>query len=170
MIRRDKNRALELLLHKLENKRNNLDFISFVSSKSFMADSEILIIINFLMKKREESPIIDTLIVQFAHRVRLKIRDITDCLDYKIPKDFSLKMKLLGSIGSKHPDMVFAELVSYAYESLPSSRRQVYAAINMLDRSACDKIVETYLEILTRETDAANIKKIKGALRKMRKV
>lgn len=170
IIRKNRSQALELIISLAnETRKGNNYFKSFVASKSFMKDKEILYLIHFLITQRHLSNLVDRLIEHFAYRVRLNIRPIVDSLSYKIPQDFNLKIKLLGCIGSKYPDLVIHELISFTYERSASARAQVYTALNMLDRRAKSKIETAFVEALERETNEKNIKKLNNALRKIRK-
>ncbi|QXP63267.1 hypothetical protein [Polaribacter sp. HaHaR_3_91] len=170
LIRKNKKQALEKILSLMDKtKKGNRYFRSFVASKAFMKDKEILVLIEYFMKNRDISNSVDKLIEHFSYRIRLKIRPIIDSLDYNNPKDFNLKIKLLGCVGSKYPDMVTHQLISFCYERLATSRRKVYKAINMLDNGQEDIIEKAYREILNRETNKINLKIIKTKLARIQK-
>jgi hypothetical protein len=169
IIRKNNIHALELLISLMDGtKRANRYFKGFVASKSFMKDKEIMSLINFLMTQRYLNELVDRLIEYFAYKIRLSIRPIVDSLSYKIPKDFSLKIKLLGCIGTIYPDLVIHELNSFGYEQSVTARRQVYAALNMLHHSSKEHLENIIPELIQRETNQINIKKLNNILKRIR--
>lgn len=129
---------------------------AFVASKNYMTNDEALEMVRYLLSHRNNSPkFLIRLIYGFSGRVSEGLEVCVNMLDDESPLDLPIRIRLLGFIGSKHPERVFGRLLEYS-NLTGQQKGHVIRALEMLSPDYRSKVMEVYMKFLETETHPNN--------------